>query len=106
MDIGATLAAAGTCYLYFSRAANLIYLATDAGSFGASLTVGSAGTMQNSQCTVDAGASSVLMSGNTLTVNLALSFKPAFTGAKNVYMEAQNATLDSSWVLRGTWMAP
>jgi hypothetical protein len=105
MDIGAVLSAAGTCYFYFSRAANALYLANDAGSFGASLAIGTAGTLQNSQCTVNGGISSVSMSGNTLMVNLALSFKPAFAGAKNVYIEAQNPTLDSGWVLRGTWTA-
>jgi hypothetical protein len=106
MDVNATLTAAGACYLYYGRASNSIQLANDGGSFGAALTIGSAGTQQNSQCIVDAGASSVNLSGNTLTVNLALSFKPAFAGAKNVYMEAQNATLDSGWAQRGTWMVP
>ncbi|HYL78381.1 MAG TPA: S8 family serine peptidase [Bryobacteraceae bacterium] len=106
LDFGATLATSGVCYFYYARAANAIYLASDTGSFGPSASLGSAGTMQNSQCALDAGASSVMVSGNTLTMNLALSFKPAFAGAKNVYMEAQNAAADAGWALRGTWTVP
>ncbi len=104
MDVNATLAVANSCYFYYARAMNWIYLANDAGSFGNPLTIGSAGTEQNSQCVVDAGASSVSLAGNTLTVNLALSFKTP--GTRNIYMEAQNATLDSGWAQRGTWIVP
>ena len=103
MDIGATLSAAGSCYFYYARGSNALYLATDAGAWQGPLTIGSAGTLQNSQCTVNAGASSVSASGNTLTLSLALTFQAAFTGAKNVYMEVQNATQDSGWSAHGTW---
>jgi hypothetical protein len=104
--INSTLAAAGTCYFYYARAANAIYLATDAGAWQGFLTIGTAGTMQNSQCVVNAGASSVTASGNNLTLNLALSFNAGFAGAKNIYMEVQNATLDSGWAQRGAWTVP
>ncbi len=106
MDVSATLAAKGACYLYYAAGSNAIYLATDAGAWPAPLTVGVAGTTQNSQCSLDAGASSVTKLGNNLTLNLALTFKAGFAGAKNVYMEAHNATLDSGWVLRATWTVP
>jgi hypothetical protein len=103
MDIGATLSATGACYFYYARGANALYLATDAGAWQGPLTIGSAGTLQNSQCTVNAGASSVLASGNTLTLSLALTFTAGFTGAKNVYMEVQNVTQNSGWSAHGTW---
>jgi hypothetical protein len=41
-------------------------------------------------------------SGNDLTLNLALTFKPAFTGARNVYMDVYDG-LDSFWQLKGAW---
>jgi hypothetical protein len=45
-----------------------------------------------------------VLSGNTLTVTLALTFAPAFSGAKNVYAYAQNGTgINSGWQTRGTW---
>jgi hypothetical protein len=105
LDISGTLSATGACYLYYSRGANAIYLANNAGAWQGPLTVGSAGTLQNSQCSVNAGTSSVSMSGNTLTLNLALSFTGAFAGAKNIYMEVQNA-VNSGWSLHGAWTVP
>jgi hypothetical protein len=66
--------------------------------------VGSAGTLANSQCTLDTGASSVSGAGNNLTVNLALSFQPAFQGPKTVSMGATtNASVFSGWQATGSW---
>ena len=92
MNWSATQATAGACYLHYDRATNVLQLSNDAGSgWVGSVTLGAPGTMQNSQCIVDAGASSASGSGNNLTVNLALTFKPAFAGAKNIYMRVQDA---------------
>ncbi len=103
IDINAALAVSGACYFYYSRSANAIYLANDAGAWQGALTIGVAGTTQNSQCSLDVGASSVITSGANLTLNLALSFKAGFAGAKNIFMLVQNATQNSGWVQRGTW---
>jgi hypothetical protein len=103
MDIGAALSATGSCYFYYARGSNALYLATDAGAWQGPLTVGSAGTLDNSQCTVNAGTSSVSASGNTLTLSLALTFTAGFAGAKNIYMEVRNATQDSGWSVHGSW---
>ena len=106
IDISATLAVSGACYLYYPRGLNELYLASDTGVWQGPLPIGSAGTLQNSQCTLNVGASSASMSGNTLTLNLALSFTAAFAGAKNVYMEVENATHDSGWSPHGAWTVP
>jgi hypothetical protein len=106
MDINATLVPNGACYFNYERAANTIALANDSGSFQAPLTIGSSGTSQNSQCTINAATSSVTSSGSTLTVTLALSFAPAFAGAKKVYAEVLNAALTSGWVQLGSWTVP
>jgi hypothetical protein len=106
MDINATLVPNGACYFNYVRAANTIALANDSGSFQAPLTIGSAGTSQNSQCTIDAASSSVLSSGSTLTVTLAVSFAQTFGGAKNIYAEVLNSTLNSGWAALGTWTVP
>jgi hypothetical protein len=106
LDISAQLSATNTCYFYYSRASNALYLANNAGAWQGPLTIGSAGTLGNNQCSVNAGTSSVSMSGNTLTLNLALTFEAAFAGAKNIYMEVQNATMDSGWSLHGGWTVP
>jgi hypothetical protein len=45
--------------------------------------------------------------GANLTVNLALSFKPAFAGAKTVYMQTQDAAgWATGWQARGSWTVP
>ena len=101
--IDATLTATAACYFFYTQGTNVIQLASDAGAWQAGLTIGSAGTTQNSQCMLNAGTSSVTASGTTLTLNLALTFEPAFAGAKNVYMLALNAVGNSNWDQRGTW---
>jgi hypothetical protein len=103
IDIASTLSVSGACYLYYPRGLNEIYLASDAGVWQGPLALGSTGTLENSQCAVNVGASSASMSGNTLTLNLALSFTAAFAGTKNVYMEVENATHDSGWTQFGAW---
>ena len=72
------------------------------------VTIGQPGTLQNSQCTLDVGASSASGSGTNLTVNLAFSFQPGFVGLKNHYMRADDTVnnLTSGWQNRGTWTVP
>jgi hypothetical protein len=75
------------CYVQYVRATNTISPVSDSGTANAgSVQAGIAGTVSNSQCTVDAEASSTSGSGSNLTLTLALTLKPAFSGAKNIYM--------------------
>jgi hypothetical protein len=91
------------CVVNFNRALNTLWLLTDAGVQPASgLTPGS-GSQQNSQCTLNGAGSSISTSGNTLTVNLALTFLTAFAGAKNIYMQAVNPNGTAAWQLEGSW---
>ena len=62
------------------------------------------GSQQNSQCALNGSGSTVSSSGNTLTVNLALTFLAAFTGTKNVYMDATNPFETVNWQSVGTWI--
>jgi len=108
-QIGINTADVGTsaCWMYYAAATNTIYLANDTGVFAnAGLVLGSSGTLANSQCSINVSASSVSMSGNTLTLNVALTFEPAFAGAQNVYLWAKNATVSSNFVLESTWIVP
>jgi Beta-propeller repeat len=106
MNWNATQSTAGACYLHYDRIGNAIQLASDSGNGGVgSVTPGVVGILQNSQCILDGGASSVSGSGNNLTLNLALTFKQAFTGAKNIYMQVQNVSgVLAPWQARGTWI--
>jgi len=105
----ATFAAtsSNSCMLYYNRSAGQLNLLNDAGTTWMTSTPGSATTLQNNQCSVNLAGSSVVLSGNSLTLNLAMTFKPAYVGAKNVYMYAVNGTGTSSgWQDRGDWTVP
>ena len=104
--VNATLASAGECYFLFYPGSNVLYLVNDAGSgWAGSIALGQSGTLQNSQCTINAAASSVSGSGNNLTLNVALTFPQAFGGAKNIYMDAYDGA-DSGWQQKGAWTVP
>jgi hypothetical protein len=93
------------CVIYFYPAANQLELLNDAGTaWLAPVSVGSAATSQNSQCTLNAAGSSVQSSGYILTLNVALSFTPAFNGTKTFYIfGADNSGLALPWTQVGTW---
>ena len=86
-------------------ATNEISLSTDAGtSWYTGKLTGATGSLQNKQCKVDTGTSSVTGTGNNLTLNVAVSFKSGFVGAKSIFMSATDqsgATTD--WQARGTY---
>lgn len=93
------------CYVQYQRAQNALWLRNDAGTgWLGPATPGSSGTIENSQCVLSAASSAASGAGTTLTLDVALSFKPGFGGAKNVYLYAIDSTgANSGWQLRGTW---
>ena len=92
------------CYLIYYRPGNSLYLLTNGGQMGALATPGRAGTLENSQCSVDLSQTSVTASGSNLTLTVALTFKPEFRGTKNIYMNALDAGGNwAGWTSRGTW---
>jgi M6 family metalloprotease-like protein len=48
--------------------------------------LGTGPALQNSQCILNTAASSAVLSGTTLTLQLALTFEPSFVGQKNIYL--------------------
>src|SRR5437667_402374 len=106
MIVGPQVQSQNVCFVTYTRATNVLQLVIDAGGtfVGSGATLGSPGTLTNSQCTLNAGASSVSGSGNNLTVSLALTFKPAFAGAKGVFSGViNNANVFSGWQTMGSW---
>ena len=88
--LGTSNSAANACYVKYELSTNSVYLANDAGAWQTPLPVGKSGSSQNSQCVLDAGASSLTGSGTYGYVTFALSFKTAFGGVKNVYYTASD----------------
>jgi hypothetical protein len=99
---------AGACWIEFRRGANELRLMNDAGSGALGpLTPGGAGSVQNSQCSLSAAGSSATASGTNLTLNLAISFLPAFAGTRGIFMSATDlGGLVAAWLQRGTWTVP
>ena len=106
--INSGLSGPGACDLTVDVVHNAVYLLNDgATAWLGPVTPGAAGTVQNSQCTVNGANSSAVASGNTVTLNLALSFQIPFAGAKNIYANASSTGgLTSGWTRLGTWTIP
>ncbi len=103
--IGATTASAGSCYVRFDPTGNAARLMGDDGlTPSAPLILGGAGIVENSQCRLTAAGSSwgPPLFETKLTLNL--SFKPGFSGQKNVYVSATDLTgATTGWVAKGAW---
>jgi len=91
------------CYLTYvpsGATTGSLYLVDDAGNAGgpyAATTLPGSGTIQNSQCAINAAGSSAVANGNTLTLTLAVTFKLNFAGNRVMYLAARNSTQNSDW---------
>jgi hypothetical protein len=107
MIINPAVSGNSSCYVWVDPVHRGVYLTNDTYNAWPGAALGSSGTLQNSQCAVNAGASSVALSGNTLTVNLALTFLPGYAGVKNIFGYATTAGgLNSGWQKLGSWTVP
>ena len=105
--VNSGLNGANGCYLLYNPSLALLTLANDAGNGSAGIAaLGSPGQLANSRCAVDLAASTASAVGTDLTLRLALSFTPAFAGAKNVYLWAGDKRGGvAGWQAMGTWTA-
>jgi hypothetical protein len=101
----ATLKVSGACYVAFVPASGEMYLYNDAGTavLTPGIAPGSSASVSNSQCTLAGTGSSFSASGDNLTLNVALTFSPSFTGRKDVFLDAVGKVSNSGWVQKGTW---
>lgn len=95
------------CYIVYDRAANRLSITADTVSNGsAGLTIGSSGSVSNSQCTLFGSGSSASFGATTVTITLNLAFQTSFAGLKNTYLFAAEAGYNSGWKQVGTWAIP
>lgn len=104
LTTGAPSNIASACNLFYNRANSTIGLYDDAGTTLGTKGVGSSATLQNSQCAV--GYTGLSTSGNSVSLIVNLALMPAFSGAKTVYLQADEPATSSGWVARGSWTAP
>jgi len=104
MLFASSLVAANSCYMIYDQTRGTIQLEWDSVAGADVQPVGSATTLQNSQCMVR--ASSVTTSSLWTTITLTIMFKDAFSGSKNIYMYGAdgNGTINSGWVQMGTYV--
>ena len=100
---GAPTAVANACYLVYNRTAATIGLWDNTGNTTlATKGLGSAATLQNSQCAV--GYTVTFVSGNSITFSIQLVFnKTNFPGVKSIYLQATEPTATSGFVYEGSW---
>jgi hypothetical protein len=108
ITINSALGLSQACYFAYERAANRFYLANDSATATIGIiSPGSTGSVENSQCRLSGQGLSAAASGNTLTLNVPLTFKSGFLGTKYVYMLASDTAGHSSgWQNRGSWTVP
>ena len=102
------------CYIAYAPtgpSTGYLYLVDDAGDGGyapgSPVLLSSGSVLQNSQCAINTAASSASASGNTLTLNLSLTFKGGFAGNQVFYLAARNnSTGNSGWQAAGSVTVP
>jgi len=98
-------AGSGNCVVTYNQLQNTLALWNDDGSLPAGMVPGE-GSQGNSSCSLNGSASSVSLSGNLLTLNLAITFTPAGRGQKDTSAEVVSATgATSGWQALGSWTA-
>jgi hypothetical protein len=98
---------ANACLLLWDRASNALNLYNDAGSgWLPAARLGVSGTLTNSQCSVNAVASSASLSGTSAALNLAMSFTSSFGGTKDVALYGLGGSSNTGWQTLGTWTVP
>jgi hypothetical protein len=93
-----------TCVVDYNAMTATVRLFDDAGVPGSPASLGTAGTLTNSQCTLDLAQSSALAGGNDLTLTLRLIFKATFLGVQPIAMRSTgNFGTNTGWLPKGTW---
>jgi hypothetical protein len=93
---------ANECVLNYTISSGVIRLVQDTGGAFLSTTAiaGTDQTLSNSQCTALATLSTVIVSGNSVTVKCFVTFTAAFRGEKQLYLSAENQQgIDNTSVL-------
>jgi sugar lactone lactonase YvrE len=97
---------ANTCHGYYERAINAVFLYNDAtNALLAPVGLGQTGTVQNSQCAINAATSSASASGNELQLNLDITRKGTYAnGSRNLYAWVTDYTnAGTGWILVSSW---
>jgi Divergent InlB B-repeat domain len=101
-----TIDGSNTCYVQYVRSANAIYLINDADTrWLGGIAPGTPGAfIENSQCKIDVGATTVTGGFKTLTVHPSILFKPSYPGPQKTFLYMQDqGNQASGWQELGSW---
>jgi hypothetical protein len=102
-----TASAANGIFARYDRSLGKLYLVNDAGTaYVGNCAPGSAGTLTNSQGSLNCQPTTVDGSGNDLTIGWSITPKIAFTSTtpKNIYTHVKdNSNVQVGWVDKGDW---
>lgn len=100
---------AGACYFAYHSPTNQLFLIPDNGdgTQAQSIPLPGSGSIENSQCRINAFGSVVNRSGDTLSLSLNVTFKAGFNGPKVIWTAASTlANVVSPWRAAGAWLLP
>ena len=99
------LSGVNSCYVAYYPGSNTLYLENDGGTALSGPISPGSGTLSNGQCSINGGGTSVSTSGDTLTLNLAVTASAAYMGQQVVWMTAYDSSGGSAhWTNEGSWM--
>ncbi len=95
----------GGCYVKYAPVTGLFTLISDDGAgIAGTAAPGSSTSISNSQCILNAAASSATGNGATLTLVAALTFSASFSGQRHIWMQAvDDNNLSTNWLVYGVW---
>jgi hypothetical protein len=101
-------AAPNTCHGFYFRPTNTLYLYDDSLTTLTAVAAGSAGTLQNSRCSIDGGTSGASAAGTDLTLQIGFGLKGTYlTGTQKVYLWiVDNESHGTGWIQTNTWTPP
>jgi chitinase len=94
---------AHSCWVEYAPSTKTFFMKSDDNTAWGQAALGSSSLLQNSQCSLNPSASSVSTAGNTLTLNLAMSFTSAYAGQKTIFGFAADTSSSTGWLTLGSW---
>lgn len=104
MIVNSSIAFTKACYARLDVGQRSITLRDDSnGSWIGPISIGANGFVENGQCIINAGGSSMNGSARTLAVELAITFKASFQGVKSIYSRTQTVGYMTGWKQQAVW---
>jgi hypothetical protein len=103
IDEKMTSTGSGACWIDVDPLKSVAARKDDGSGWLPAVRIGSADTVVNNKCSIDASGVKVETKGTELAVTLPVTFAATFKGAKKVWVVASGPRKHSGWQGRGTW---